>query len=350
MISKISAMGVKYEWGRNTPRNFRNTQEEEKMKRRKKFLVSMTLVGMFFAATVAAFGAYPEKAVQLIVPYPPGGISDLTARVLAANIEPFLGQQMLIVNKPGGGGAIGGFAVTRGEPGYTMGIFAPVLAFPEYYRQEAAYTSADVRPVARQFMMLTTIVVKSDAPPNNMKEFIQWVEKNPGMKYGHTGKGATTHLVGVDLADLLGLNMVDLPFQGDSQVVTAVLGGHAPIGFANLPGVVSHIKAGTLKAIAIYADKRMEEVPQVPTILEAGYKLRLPYPFGGLFAPKGTGDSQLEKLSQAVGKAAQQDAYQQEMKKIGAYSAYLSRQNFEKELAVYKTVAEGFMKKLGMIK
>jgi tripartite-type tricarboxylate transporter receptor subunit TctC len=320
------------------------------MKGRKKLFVSMMLAGIFFAATGAAFGAYPEKAVQLIVPYPPGGISDLTARVLAANIETFLGQQMLVVNKPGGGGAIGGFAVTRGEPGYTMGIFAPVLAFPEYYRQEAAYTSADVRPVARQFMMLTTIVVRSDAPPNNMKEFVQWVEKNPGMKYGHTGKGATTHLVGVDLADLLGLNMVDLPFQGDSQVVTAVLGGHAPIGFANLPGVVSHIKAGTLKAIAIYADKRMEEVPQVPTILEAGYKLRLPYPFGGLFAPKGTGDSQLDKLSQTVGKAAEQDAYQKEMKKIGAYSSYLSRQNFEKELAVYKTVAEGFMKKLGMIK
>jgi tripartite-type tricarboxylate transporter receptor subunit TctC len=320
------------------------------MKGKNKWFVSMMLIGIFIVATGVAFGAYPEKAVQLIVPYPPGGISDLTARVLAANIEPFLGQQMLVVNKPGGGGAIGGFAVTRGEPGYTMGIFAPVLAFPEYYRQEAAYTSADVRPVARQFMMLTTIVIKSDAPPNNMKEFIQWVEKNPGMKYGHTGKGATTHLVGVDLADLLGLNMVDLPFQGDSQVVTAVLGGHAPIGFANLPGVVSHIKAGTLKAIAIYADKRMEEVPQVPTILETGHRLRLPYPFGGLFAPKGTGDSQLDKLSQAVGKAAEQDAYQKEMKKIGAYSAYLSRQDFEKELAVYKTVAEGFMKKLGMMK
>ena len=320
------------------------------MKGRKKCLVSMIFSILGFAFAAAAFGAYPEKAVQLIVPYPPGGISDLTARVLAANIEPFLGQQLLVVNKPGGGGAIGGFAVTRGEPGYTMGIFAPVLAFPEYYRQEAAYTSNDVRAIARQFMMLTTIVVKSDAPPNNMKEFIQWVEKNPGMKYGHTGKGATTHLVGVDLADLLGLKMVDLPFQGDSQVVTAVLGGHAPIGFANLPGVVSHIKAGTLKGIAIYADKRMEEVPQVPTILESGYKLRLPYPFGGLFAPKAATDSQLDKLSQAVGKAAEKEAYRTEMKKIGAYSAYLSRQDFEKELAVYKNVAEGFMKKLGMIK
>jgi tripartite-type tricarboxylate transporter receptor subunit TctC len=320
------------------------------MKRKKECLVSMILSVLFFAFSMTAFGAYPEKAVQLIVPYPPGGISDLTARVLAANIEPFLGQQLLVVNKPGGGGAIGGFAVTRGEPGYTMGIFAPVLAFPEYYRQEAAYTSADVRTIARQFMMLTTIVVKSDAPPNNMKEFIQWVEKNPGMKYGHTGKGATTHLVGVDLADLLGLKMVDLPFQGDSQVVTAVLGGHAPIGFANLPGVVSHIKAGTLKGIAIYADKRMEEVPQVPTILETGYTLRLPYPFGGLFAPKGTTDSQLDKLSQAIGKAAEKEAYRTEMKKIGAYSAYLSRQDFQKELAVYKSVAEGFLKKLGMIK
>ena len=116
-----------------------------------------------------AVAAYPEKSIELIVPYPPGGISDLTARVLANHIGPFLGQSVIVVNKPGGGGAIGGFAVTRGEPGYTMGIFAPVLAFPEYFRPEAAYTSADVRPVARQFMMLTSIFVKKDAPPNNLK-------------------------------------------------------------------------------------------------------------------------------------------------------------------------------------
>ena len=176
------------------------------------------------------------------------------------------------------------------------------------------------------------------------------MEKNPGLKYGHTGKGATTHLVGVDLADLVGLKMIDVPFQGDAQVVTAVLGGHVPIGFTNLPSVVSHIKAGTLKALAIYADKRMEEVPEVPTVQEQGYKLRLPYPFGGLFAPKGTQDLMLDKLSEAVGKAAEQESYEKEMKKIGAYSAYQSRVIFGKELAVYKTVAEGFLKKLGMIK
>lgn len=316
-----------------------------------KFLVTI-IVSMSVLVSMAepAAGKYPEKPVQLIVPYPPGGISDLTARVLASAIEPFLGQPLIVVNKPGGGGAIGGYAVTKGEPGYTMGIFAPVLAFPEYYRPEAAYTSADIRPVARQFMMLTTIVVKKDAPPNNLKEFIQWVEKNPGIKYGHTGKGATTHLVGVDLADLVGIKMIDVPFQGDSHVMTAVLGGHVPIGFANLPGVVSHIKAGTLKGIAIYADKRMEEVPEVPNVLEQGYKLRLPYPFGGLFAPKATSDFMLDKLSEAVGKASEQESYKRDMKKIGAYSAYQSRAVFEKELAIYKTVAEGFLKKLGIIK
>lgn len=320
------------------------------MEKTKRFLFQATLGLLIIGLASSALAKYPERAVQLIVPYPPGGISDLTARVLSNHIEPFLGQQMLVVNKPGGGGAIGGFAVTRGEPGYTIGVFAPVLAFPEYYRTEAAYTSSDIRPVARQFMMLTTIVVRKDAPCNNLKEFVQWVEKNPGLKYGHTGKGATTHLVGVDLADLLGLKMIDVPFQGDAQVATAVLGGHIPIGFANLPAVISHIKAGTLKGIAIYADKRIEEIPDVPTVQEGGYKLRLPYPFGGIFAPKGTTDEQLDKLSEAIGKAAGLEAYSQDMKKIGAYSAYLSRADFDKELAVYKKVAEGLMKKLGMIK
>jgi len=312
----------------------------------------VVLLGLAFVVgmTGLALGKYPDKSVQIIVPYPPGGISDLTARALANNIEPFLGQSLIVVNKPGGGGAIGGYAVTRGEPGYTMGIFAPVLAFPEYYRPEAAYKSTDVLPIARQFMMLTTIVMKKDAPPNNLKEFVEWVKKNPGVKYGHTGQGATTHMVGVDLAGIAGLKMTAVPFQGDAKVVTAVLGGHIPIGFANLPGVISHIKAGTLKGIAIYADKRMEEVPQVMTVTEQGFKLRLPYPFGGLFAPQGTTGEQLDKLSEAVGKADAQESYQKEMKKIGAYPAFLSRREFEKELDTYKTVAQEFLKQLGMIK
>lgn len=293
---------------------------------------------------------FPEKSVELIVPYPPGGISDLTARMLANHIAPFLGQQVIVVNKPGGGGAIGGFAVTRGEPGYTMGVYAPVLAFPEYFRPEAAYTSADVRPVARQFMMLTSIVVKNDTPVNNLKEFVQWVEKNPGIKYGHTGKGATTHLVGVDLAEMAGLKMVDVPFQGDSQVVTAILGGHISVGLANFPAVISHLKGGTLKVIAIYTDKRLDEAPDVPTVLEQGFKLRLPYPFGGLFVPKASTDEMVDVLSEAVGKAAVQPAYLQDMKKIGAYPAFLPRKDFEKEMAVYKTVAGEFVKKLGLIK
>jgi tripartite-type tricarboxylate transporter receptor subunit TctC len=321
------------------------------MKKMSRILAAMFLCALGVAGPGGfAEAKYPEKSVELIVPYPPGGISDLTSRVLANYMASFLGQSVIVVNKPGGGGAVGGFAVTRGEPGYSMGIFAPVLAFPEYFRPEAAYTSADVRPVARQFMMLTSIIVNKDAPPNTLKEFVQWVEKNPGIKYGHTGKGATTHLVGVDLADLAGLKMTDVPFQGDSQVVTAVLGGHVPIGFTNLPSVVSHIKAGTVKVLAVYADKRIEEAPNVPTVLEGGYKLRLPYPFGGLFAPKATTDEMLDKLSEAIGKAAEQEGYKRDMQKIGAYAAYLSRAEFEKELAVYKKVAGEIVRKLGMIK
>jgi tripartite-type tricarboxylate transporter receptor subunit TctC len=319
------------------------------MKKRFPIGVAVFLLLIAFGVLESPLGAkFPEKSVELIVPYPPGGISDLTARVLANHIGPYLGQQLIVVNKPGGGGAIGGFAVTRGEPGYTLGIFAPVLAFPEFFRPEAAYTSADIRPVARQFMMLTSIVVKTDLPVQNLKEFIRWVEKNPGVKYGHTGKGATTHLVGVDLAEIAKLKMIDVPFQGDSQVVTALLGGHISVGLANFPGVISHYKAGTLKVLAIYADKRIEEAPDVPTVAEEGFKLRLPYPFGGLFTPKATTDEMVDILTEAIGKAAALPAYLQDMKKIGAYPAYLNRKDFEKELAIYKTVAGEFVKKLGL--
>lgn len=297
-----------------------------------------------------AFGEFPEKPVKIIVPYGPGGISDLTARILSSVIQQYLGQHLAVVNKPGGGGIIGGHFMTQGKPGYTMAIFAPVLAFPEIYRPDAVYTSADIRPVARQFMMLTTMFVRKDAPPNNIKEFVEWVKKNPGMKYGHTGRGATTHMVSADLADLLGLNLKDLPFQGDTKVVSAVLGGHIPIGFANLPGVISHIKAGTVKALGIYADKRIGEASHVATFAEQGYKLRLPYPFGGLFVPKATTDKQVDILDRAVGQVSKHKSYLKLMGKIGAYVAYMPRTQFEAELNTYQKVAKEFAKKMGLLK
>jgi tripartite-type tricarboxylate transporter receptor subunit TctC len=298
----------------------------------------------------AAFGEFPEKPVRIIVPYGPGGISDLTARTLSSVIGEYLGRPLAVVNKPGGGGVIGGHFMTQGKPGYTMAIFAPVLAFPEIYRPDAAYTSANIRPVCRQFMMLTTLFVRKDAPPNNIKEFVAWVKKNPGMKYGHTGRGATTHMVSADLADLVGLNLKDLPFQGDTKVVSAVLGGHVPIGFANLPGVISHIKAGTVKALGIYADKRIPEAGQVATFGEQGYKLRLPYPFGGLFVPRASTDQQVDILDRAVGQASQHKSYLKLMGKIGAYVAYMPRPEFEAELNTYQKVAREFMKKMGLQK
>jgi tripartite-type tricarboxylate transporter receptor subunit TctC len=316
----------------------------------KSIFVILVCLCLSLGVLATTYGQFPEKPVKIIVPYGPGGISDLTARTLSSVISQYLGQHLAVLNKPGGGGVIGGHFMTQGEPGYTMAIFAPVLAFPEIYRPDAAYTSADIRPVCRQFMMLTTLFVKKDAPPNNIKEFVEWVKKNPNMKYGHTGRGATTHMVGADLADLVGLNLKDLPFQGDTKVVAAVLGGHIPIGFANLPGVISHIKAGTVKALGIYADKRIPEASNVATFEEQGYKLRLPYPFGGLFVPKASTDQQVDILNRAVGEASKHKSYLKLMGKIGAYVAYMPKSEFEVELDTYQKVAREFMKKMGLLK
>lgn len=311
-------------------------------------LGAILTLGMLVAAPVQA-AAYPDKALTMIVPYGPGGMSDLTARALGNVLQPIVGQSIGVVNRAGGGGVVGGHATATATGGYTVGLLAPVGAMPEIFRPDAAsFTSGDLKPVARVAINVTTLVVSNELPVNNLKEFIEYVRKNPGLKYAHTGRGNATHLVGADLAMLEKLEMQDVPYQGDAAATTAVLGNQVQAAIITLPGVLAQIKAGKVRGIAIYLDERVSELPDVPTFAEQGVKLRMPVAFNALFAPASMPDAHVQALSEAVGKAFESEEFRDTLVKIGTHPGYLDAKAFEDELKVYKNVANQFAEQFGL--
>lgn len=245
---------------------------------------------------------------------------------------------------------MGGHAVAQSQPGYTYGILAPVGSMPEIFRPDAAgaFSSKDLLPVCRVAVNVTTLVVSNDFPAKNLKEFIEYCRKKPGVKYGHTGRGNATHLVGADLALLENLKMQDVPYQGDAKVAAALLGGQLKVGISTLPGVLAHIKAGTMRGIAVYLPERVAEIPDVPTFEEQGVKLRMPVAFNAMFAPLNTPEAYLDIMDKAVAEAFKKPEFIASLNKIGSHPGYMSRKEFTRELDTYKKVANEFAEQFGL--
>ena len=296
-----------------------------------------------FMGTVHA--AFPDKPITIIVPYSPGGMSDLTARVVSQGLSAQIGQSVAVVNRVGGGGAQGTHELTRSKDGYTLAVVPPPMIFPEIYRPDVTsmFTSKDIIPVCRVAINITPIVIGKDIPANTLAEFIEYAKKNPGLRYGHSGRGNTTHVIGVDIARLTGIKIQDVPYSSDATVATAILGKQIPFGFPTMPAVLSHIRAGSVKCLAVHLPKRDPDVPDVPTFSEAGLNLEVPQSFNTLIASKNTPPEQIAFLRQAMGRAYKDPNYVAMVRKIGAYPGYLSDEELKEELAKFEENARRFI-------
>ncbi len=314
--------------------------------------VAVILVGFGRTALNAASGAYPSKAINIVVPLPPGGVTDLSARLLAETMEKLLKQPIVIVNKPGGASTIGGYAVASAKPdGYTLGFFPFSATAPEVfsYFYVAPYTSNDFRPISKFQSPILTVAVRGDAPWNSLKEFIEYARKNPGTKYGHLGKGTQQYVVPSMIARQEHLRMVDVPYDGDATMIPALLGGHIPIATPIFPIIKSLVDAKKLKILAVVNDKRLAAAPDIPSLYELGYRTPL-YAYGGLFAPKGTPDEIVKKLDETVRQASADKDLQARAKNMDLLLTYEDTATFEKSIRQYKEMLHAFFVEEGLIK
>lgn len=297
-------------------------------------IVTLLLAGLaVFSA--AAQDHYPSRPITLIVPFPPGGVADLTGRPTAQAMEKLLKQPVAIVNKAGAGGAIGMATVANAKPdGYTLLMaLSSISIIPEadkLFGREPAYRSNQFVPIALISADPTVLVVRSQSPYKTLKELVADGKKQPnGLSFSSSGVYGTLHMAIEMFTHAAGLKMRHVPYTGAGPALTALLGGHVDL-LASGPSVVTpQIKAGTLRPLAVWGAKRLPSLPDVPTFKELGYDIEF-YIWSGLFAPAGTPVAIVTSLRDAAKKAVADPEFKLAMDKIETPIAYLDAPEFQK--------------------
>ena len=249
----------------------------------------------------SALGQPSSKPIRLVVPFPPGGGTDIVARHLAQQIGASLGTSVVVENRPGGAGMIGAGAVARAEPdGNTLLITvgSPIVVNPAVFKKMPYDPEKDLEPVAEVSSMPVAIAVPVAFPANNLAEFARQV-KGKGGSFASTGLGSASHILGEAVNRKLGLELVHVPYQGSAPAVTAVLGSHSTAVFADMASITSQVDGGKLKVLGVTGPQRGTTRPRMPTFEEQGVP-NLRSTWIGVFAPAGTPKAVVDRLSKAV--------------------------------------------------
>jgi tripartite-type tricarboxylate transporter receptor subunit TctC len=248
--------------------------------------------------------AYPSKPIRMVVPYAPGGATDIMGRVASQRLGEILGQQVVVDNRPGGNTAIGAEIVAKAPAdGYTL-MFTNDATFvlnPALFPKLSYNMARDFVPVATVAYLNLALVVSADLPVKNFADLVAWTKAKSGtISYGSYGVGSQAHLMGEMYKKLTSTDMVHVPYKGSAPAVADVIGGQVVFTFPAIPTVQGFIKAGKVKALAISGDKRSTLLPEVPTFTEVGAKDMDIGAWYGFFAPTGTPRDVVARLNAAV--------------------------------------------------
>jgi tripartite-type tricarboxylate transporter receptor subunit TctC len=271
------------------------------------FRIALRLVAAIFAAggITAAFADYPTHPVKWVVPYPPGGTTDVLARLTAQWLSEKLGQQFIIENKPGGGNNIGTEYALKSPPdGYTLLLVNPANGInATLYKNLPFNFVRDVAPVAGLVRTPNVMVVPAALPPKTVAEFISWCKTNPGkVNMASSGSGTSVHLSGELFKTMTGCQMLHVPYKGAGPALTDLIAGQVHVLFDNLPSSLPHIKSGRLRALGVTSAERDAALPGVPTVAETvpGYEATAWF---GIGMPKGSPREAIDRINTTVNAA-----------------------------------------------
>ena len=270
-------------------------------------VASLAAVGL--ATGVAAQEPYPSRPVAVVVPFPPGGVADIVARPMAEAMSRVLSAPVIVENKAGAGGGIGMSYAAKAKPdGYTLLLaLSSISILPEADKvtgRSPMYQLGEFVPIARLTADPTVLAVRSDSPWKTLADFVADAKKRPGaITYGSSGNYGTMHMPMEMFAASAGIKLLHVPYTGGGPAVVALLGGNVDALSTGPSTVIQHVKAGKVRLLASWGDKRLASLPEVPTLLESGYDAVF-FQWSGLFAPAGTPEPILTKLREAARTAA----------------------------------------------
>lgn len=268
----------------------------------------MALLGVLVLAgfSQAAAGEYPERAIRIVVPYPAGGTADILARIVADRLTTTWSQQVIVEPRPGAGGNIGSDIVAKStRDGYTLllGTSGSNAVNPSLYTKMPYDARRDLTFVAPVASTANILVVGPKSPANSVKDLLQLARSQPRkLTFGSSGNGSVLHLSGELLKTLTGVDMVHVPYKGTPPALVDVMSGRVDMMIANAPSVVSQIKGGALRGLAVTTAQRLDVLPELPTMIEAGVAGFDVASWFGVFAPRGTPKDVLDKLNAEVRK------------------------------------------------
>jgi tripartite-type tricarboxylate transporter receptor subunit TctC len=309
-----------------------------------KLMLSIAIVGLTISH---AYSAYPEAPVSIVVAFAPGGATDITARIMAGAMNKGFGQQILIDNRPGAGGAVAASYVKAAKPnGYTLMLTSSVYVVTPSLKKPSPYDPIkDFIPVCEIGDAPNVIVVKADSPLKTVADLVALARKDPQLvSYGSPGSGTTPHLAAEVLKIRENINMTHIPYKGAGPAMTDLLGGQTQVLFGALASVIAQIQGGQVRALAQTGEKKWPELQQVPTLAELGIKDAVSNTFQAIFAPAGTSPEIIAFLSNQCVQALKEPDVIEKLKQAGLATTALDsaglRARVVKEVPYWKEVID----------
>jgi tripartite-type tricarboxylate transporter receptor subunit TctC len=311
--------------------------------------ICLTAMGLSAFASIGSAPAadYPTRPVRFVVGYPPGGSTDIIARLIGQRLSEKLGQQFVIENKPGAGNNIGTESVVNAEPdGYTV-----LLVNPANYINASLYANLkfnfvrDIAPIASFNRVPNVMTVNKDVTAKNVAEFIAYAKANPGkVNMASSGNGTSVHLSGEMFMAMAGIKMQHVPYRGAAPAITDLLGGQVQVIFDNMPSIIQHVRSGALRALAVTTTERSSQLPDTPTVAETvpGYEASALF---GMGAPKNTPKEIIARLNTEINAILAEPDMKKRLVELGGEPLIQTPEKFGADIAAetekWKKVIEG---------